>query len=418
VIALDTTAALLLLAAFAAGLLLGVLATVLWRGAGERLARRLLREAEAQRQADTEAMLDGVKLAFGDITLDTFRRLADQLAAQTHASLAGERRLQSHQLAAERSELDARMRTVLDQLERMRGLVQELERDREGKFAKLEQELRAAGERAMGLTETTRRLADTLSNARARGQWGERLAEDVLALAGLVENVSFKRQVTGPDGRRPDFTILMPDGSRLHMDVKFPFDNYQRALGATDRDQQARLEAAFLRDVRAKVGEVAGRGYIAPEAGTLDVALLFIPNEQVFEAIARLSPELFDEAMGKSVVLVSPLTLIAVLAILRRASTTFRLSAGMRDLAQLMAEFRSAWEAYRGESETVVRRLEDAADGVRNLLSGRRGRLERAIARLDSLSGTHALPSEMAAAEPAPAGQAVSARPAAEQAGP
>src|SRR5262245_54618452 len=57
-----------LAAAFGCGLILGGLATALWRGSSRRFARRLMIEAETQRQAETEALLDGVKLAFGDIS--------------------------------------------------------------------------------------------------------------------------------------------------------------------------------------------------------------------------------------------------------------------------------------------------------------------------------------------------------------
>jgi DNA recombination protein RmuC len=378
----DPTVPLLVLV-FVAGVLAGALGVVLWRGSGQRLARSLLAEAERARQAETEALLDGVKLAFGDISLETFRRLVDQLLVQSQTALSGERRLQGQQLAAERADLEARMGAVLAQLERMRGLIQELERDREGKFSRLETELRTAGERAAGLVETTRRLADTLANSRARGQWGERLAEDVLRAAGLVENVSFRRQPLLATGQRPDFTILLPDRSVLAMDVKFPLDNLQRSLAAEDREQRGRLEAAFIRDARAKVQEVAERGYIAPEAGTLDVALLFIPNESVFEAVARLAPELVDQALGRGVILVSPLTLVAVLAVLRRASSVFRLSAAARELGRAMAEFRAAWDGYNHESELVGRRLEDALDSYRMLASLRRRRMDRALATID-----------------------------------
>ena len=52
----------------------------------------------------------------------------------------------------------------------------------------------------------------------ARGQWGERMAEDVLRLAGFVENVNYVKQtqVEGGTGR-PDFTFPLPEGPRaLH----------------------------------------------------------------------------------------------------------------------------------------------------------------------------------------------------------
>jgi len=52
------------------------------------------------------------------------------------------------------------------------------------------------------------------------------MAEDVLQLAGFVENVNYVKQKTLAAGSRPDFTFLLPRKLTLNMDVKFPLDNY------------------------------------------------------------------------------------------------------------------------------------------------------------------------------------------------
>ncbi|SNB61463.1 DNA recombination protein RmuC [Arboricoccus pini] len=371
---------------FLLGALLGGLSVGIWRRSVAARSRAMLMEAERQRQAETEALLDGVKLAFGDISLNTFARLAEQLGQQTSTALSSERRLQSHQQAAERGELDARLRTVLEQMERMRQLVQQLERDREGKFAKLEAELRTAGERAQALIATTHQLGRTLASARARGQWGERLAEDVLRGAGLVEGISFRRQQAAEDGRRPDFTILLPGDYRLNIDVKFPFDNYQKSQDAPEADVRARAAQAFIRDVRARIAEVAGRNYIAPEEGTLDLAILFIPNERVFEVIAETAPQLFDEALAKRVVLAAPLTLFAVLSVIRQTSGALEVGRNARELADAILAFRTAWDAYDQEALLAERKLDEAMKAMRGLNAGRRDLLGRRIDDLDRLS--------------------------------
>jgi DNA recombination protein RmuC len=141
-----------------------------------------------------------------------------------------------------------------------------------------------------------------------------------------------------------------------------------------------------LRDVRARITEVAERGYIAPEQGTLDIALLFIPNDQIFEAIARLAPELLDDALRRGVVLISPLTLLPVLAVLRRAAASFRLSTIAAELGRALADLQQAWAEWSLESERAVKRLDEASVGFRSLLTTRRLRLDRSIARLQALT--------------------------------
>ena len=77
--------------------------------------------------------------------------------------------------------------------------------------------------------EMTQELHLILANPKQRGDWGEILAEDVLRHAGLQNHISYTRQQTLRYGNgRPDFTFTMPDGRELHLDAKFPLENYRR----------------------------------------------------------------------------------------------------------------------------------------------------------------------------------------------
>ena len=96
------------------------------------------------------------------------------------------------------------------------------------------------------------------------GQWGERMAEDVLRLAGFTEHVNYRKQtqVAGGTGR-PDYTFDLPKGHVLYMDVKFPLASYLRYLEVgTDAERQAHLKR-FLADVRA-ARQGAGQARVRP----------------------------------------------------------------------------------------------------------------------------------------------------------
>jgi DNA recombination protein RmuC len=268
----------------------------------------------------------------------------------------------------------------------MQALIRDLERDRAAKFGQLAGEIKAAGERAQALAATTGKLAQALASPQRRGQWGERMAEDVLRMAGLVEKISYLREATVEGGtRRPDFTLLLPEGRLLHMDVKFPLDNYLRSLEAEGAEAQARLRTAFLRDVRARINEVSGRDYVAPSTGTLDFALMFIPNEQLFGAMVELEPDLLDEALRKGVVMTSPTTLFAVLAIVREVVETFHASRASREILELLAGFRTAWGEYLTQQQRLGQRLEESLREFHALTGTRRQKLDVLLARVDGM---------------------------------
>ena len=118
----------------------------------------------------------------------------------------------------------------------------------------------AAGRQTQVLAETTQSLREALSSTTARGQWGERMAEDVLRLAGFVDGVNYRRHQPLPgSGGIPDYTFLLPQGLSLHMDVKFPLNNYLRILDATSDVEREHARKEFLRDARLRLREVTRR---------------------------------------------------------------------------------------------------------------------------------------------------------------
>jgi DNA recombination protein RmuC len=397
-----------IVAAFLLGLVAGIAGAAFFaRGQARRLAA-VLGETRRRREAETDALLDGVKLAFHDISRETAGQARDDMLRLAQAQLAGERRVLGEALEAERGELGARLATMLGQLERTQALIRELERDRTGKFQELATQLELAGESARSLGQTTQKLARSLSGARLRGQLGEQLAEDVLKATGLAPNLHYRRQAALDDERRPDFLLTLGSGPMLAMDVKFPLANHRRAIEAADNDSRRRLEAQFVKDVRQHVAAVAARGYADPALGTADFALLFVPSDALLVTIIDLAPDLVDQASRQSVAIVGPSTLFALLRSLRLLDGEARLAAGGRELARAMAGFRQAWERYAARAGRTERRLEETLDELRKLYGLRRATVDRAIAGVDAvLAGTATAAIENAAAgAPSPDGAA------------
>ena len=239
----------------------------------------------------------------------------------------------------------------------------------------LRQHLAATNEQTASLTATAGALREVLASPKARGQWGERMADDILRLTGLVEGVSYVKQRATPHGTIPDVTFLLPNDRVLHMDVKFPLTNYDDP-------------SMFLKDVRARVKELGGRGYIDPASGTLDYVLLFLPNESIYAFVHEHDPALIDEALRRKVVLCSPLTLYAVLAVVRQAADAAALEATSGEVLAVLGVFTQEWDRFC-ESLDKVGRAVDAVERAYGELAGTRRRaMERPIARVDELRRT------------------------------
>jgi DNA recombination protein RmuC len=377
--------AVLALCLVAAGGFLFLLLRLLRRALQEALDQALIREQE-RRKAESETLVARVAEAVGRTALEVQARNNEtflQLARET---------LSQHTLAAEK-DLESKRQQIEQSLESLRGDMRKLEetlasfeRDRTQKYGELREQLSQTAEFTRRLQETTQGLREALSSSKARGQWGERMAEDILRLAGLVEGVNYlKQRPLEVEAGRPDYTFLLPRGLKLHMDVKFPLDNYLRYRECGQTAEASVYRDRFLRDVRARIREVTTRAYIHPAENTLDYALLFIPNEQVYAFIQEEDRSLLDEALKNHVVLCSPLTLYAVLLVIRQAVDSFNLEQKAAEILSALGIFEKQWEAFVLSLEKTQKRMEDVRKEFEHLLTTRRNQLERTLRSIDDL---------------------------------
>lgn len=304
----------------------------------------------------------------------------------------------SADLGAKKDVIDARLDQVHGEmraeLAKVTEMLSSLGQTSAQKFGEVESSLKAHMEIANTLSESTQALRSALANPQARGQWGERMAEDVLRLAGFVENVQYVKQsqIEGGTGR-PDFTFKMPKGQSLYMDVKFPMASYLRYLEAgTDAERDAHLKR-FLSDVRMRVKELAKREYATAGTGsTIDNVLLFIPNEQLSGFIHEHDPELIEDAMGQQIVMCSPMTLFAFLGVIRQAHDNFTIEQTSDEILQLIGKFGTQWTKYADQVDKIKRKFEGVEKDFETLSGTRRRQLEKPLRELESIRQQRNLP--------------------------
>lgn len=322
-------------------------------------------------------------------------------AALAHAAVLGREQLGAH-TAASQADLGAKKDAIADSLDQVRRevhgelhrlstLVNQLGQMSAERFGQVDRSLSEHTRVATALAESTRTLREALANPQARGQWGERMADDVLRLAGFVENVNYVRQTRiagradGPSAI-PDYTFALPHGHALHMDVKFPLASYLKHLEATtDIEREAHLRD-FLRDVRQRVRELAARGYSrGGSRPSLDYVVMFLPNEHLAGFIHENDAGIIDMALEHKVVLCSPLTLYAFLGVIRQAYDNFVVEQTSDQILALIGAFDLQWSKFTDALDGVKRRLDATQRDLDTVLGTRRRALERPLQDLEAL---------------------------------
>jgi len=230
------------------------------------------------------------------------------------------------------------------------------------------------------------------------------MADDILAGIGFVEGINFTKQQVDPSGgSRPDYTFLLPNRLVLNMDVKFPWENYKKYIDADSEADREGFKAAFLKDARQRIKEVTTRDYINPEQNTVDYVLVLIPNEQVYRFINENDPALLDYALQSKVVLCSPVTLYAVLALINQAVKNFKMERGLSEIIAQIKVFTAQWQKFLESMEKMGRRLQEAQKEYEALTTTRKNMLEKPLYKIDQIrhdSDIKELP--VIEAEPAP----------------
>lgn len=266
-----------------------------------------------------------------------------------------------------KDEIESGVKNILDNNQRLLGeITKSLEKqldssrkevgDLRNQNAAIREQLANTAKITEGLQVSTDSLKNLLSNNRLRGEWGEQVAEDLLLAAGFVENLNFTKQTVTAEGR-PDFTINLPDGSKLNVDAKFPFDDLMAYQEATTETARKQVLAKFSATIKNKVKGITSKDYIDPENQTLDFVVMFIPNEMIFSFIYEKLPEINEYCNQRKVVLAGPFGFTAVLRLVLQAYKNFGYEKNLQEIFGLVSKFQEEYGKFGDSMERLGAQL-------------------------------------------------------------
>jgi len=225
--------------------------------------------------------------------------------------------------------------------------------DRVRSFSALKQEMEEYKKISGDLKLSTDKLKSLLSNNQMRGAFGEQIAENLLKMAGFVIGQDYSaNKAQDTEATRPDFTIYLPDKTKINIDVKFPYASLIKSIEAEDDDEKKMYFKKFKQDVKNKIKQVSTRDYINPAEKTVDFVILFIPNEMIFSYIYDKMNDVWEEAMQKKVILTGPFSFTAILRMVKQAYSNFRYQENLHQIIGHIQKFDTEYQKY---SESVDR---------------------------------------------------------------
>jgi DNA recombination protein RmuC len=183
-------------------------------------------------------------------------------------------------------------------------------------------------------------------------------------------------------GEAADAVIFLRDNKLMAIDSKFPLDAFRRI--AAEGEEARRV---FANAVKGHADSIAKK-YIVPAEGTLDVALMFVPSENVYCELLNIEDgrgvQIDEYCRSRKVIAVSPNTLYAHLCVIAMGlqgmqieENAKRLLANLNGVQKNLGTFAEVFEklgthlknAQQSYSE-ADRRFEKTQNTLENVLSG------------------------------------------------
>ncbi len=236
-------------------------------------------------------------------------------------------------------------------------------------------------------------LKKVLTNVKTRGVWGEvslaNILEGILTQEQYVTQYNVTGRRRGDDSGLVDFAIVLPgkkDGERvfLPIDAKFPSEDYQRLLDASEKGDAAGVDAA-AKALAAAVKRQARSirdNYINPPQ-TTDFAVMYLPTEGLYAEVIR-NAGLAEELQGQlKVIPAGPTTITALINSLQLGFRTLAVQKSSREVFDLLMKFKKDFEQFANQ----ITRAQGQIEGVNKILDEASRRNDMIMKKLNKAEG-------------------------------
>ena len=283
-------------------------------------ARQDLARVDAEKKAAEDQLQQlredrkSLKESMQAFSAEQMERNRDQFLKHAEERLGVSESKHASELEKRHESIEKQFLSFREQMEKFEEQHRKIEKSRSESFSALDQQVKLLAEQTDKVGAEAASLSTALKgSSQTRGRWGEMALENICEMAGMTKHCDFVLQDQEGSGKRPDLVVNMPGKGKIPVDAKVPLAAYDRALEATDPDQQRAELEAHGKTVRMTMLDLAKRDYPTVVGGKVDFTVMFIPIESVASAAFAVQPNLQEEAMRNKILIATPVTLIALL---------------------------------------------------------------------------------------------------------
>ena len=330
-------------------------------GARQRKLREEQIRLAAQQQTDAQSE-------------ERFERLAHKIfGAQTKETQAG---------------LEKTLMPFQQNLNTFRDRLEDLHRQAAEGRSSLSKHMENLYQTSQQLTEETTSLTRALRrDKKMQGDWGEVILERILEQSGLEKGREYEVQSSyrNEEGRllRPDIIIHLPDEKDIIIDAKVSLNAYVNYSNEEDKQEKETFLRGHLAAINKHIDDLGAKNYEQLSGvRSLNYVLLFFPIEAAFFVAQQADNGLFERALKRHIILVTPATLLATLKVIHNIWSNEKRNLHALRIAKEGGALYDKLHGFISDLNNIDKSLRQATDNLgaakRKLADGRGNLISRA----------------------------------------
>ncbi len=215
-------------------------------------------------------------------------------------------------LHARQQAIDLLVKPLKESLDRVDRKIGEIEEKRQNAYGALSEQLKSLNTAQVLLQGEASKLSTALRSTSYAGSWGELQLRRVVEMADMLPYCDFLEQESS-GGLRADLVVRLPGGQRIVIDAKSPVHSYREAIDAADPSLRQTKLLEHAQKIRGHIDALSAKSYWEQFQPAPEYVVLFVPGDHFLTAALQSDATLVDRALGKKVLLATPITLIALL---------------------------------------------------------------------------------------------------------
>jgi len=349
-------------------------------------------ESDQEKMKWLELTQDKLKETFKALSADLLHMNTTQFLQQAREKLGEVLELQKRDWGLQKEEIKNLVDPLGKNLDELDRQIRELEQKREGAYQTLLNQVTQMGISHQELQKTTHYLTQALKSTTVRGRWGEVQLRRIAEMAGMISYVDFNEQVTAEEGR-PDMIIHLPKEGLIPVDSKAPMNAYLEAMEIADEELRRKKLEEHARSMRNHMKLLSQKAYWSQFPRSPEFVVMVVPYDPGLTAAFERDGSLLEDALKHKVLIVSPVSLLALLKVVAYGWLQLQLAENAEKIAEQGKELYSRFVTFAGHLSEMGKKLNTTVHSYNKAVGSLESRILPSVQRLKEMgAGSGDLP--------------------------